>query len=743
MVSLLNRLGSGVIRFDDLDKETTNRLNSFWCVRLCQTFAYVIKCKYPLQAFGKSFWWTGLVAATATVGALIGLYEWQGTRLLIDAETRSDIQTVRTLGNILWPNHSAYLVEASGFSKDELRLHPEREAIYAEIRGATRDLPVLKVKLFSAKTGQVLFSTDAKEIGDLTHAHEALEVARSGKEKSEITYRNSFKGMRSVLQDRHVVATYAPYFANSFNDDGSPPAMVVEVYSDVTDRVQSHKNSKVAIVSGVLLTIALVYFGVYLVSRRTSRALRNASHLRRQQEAKLMHQAFHDALTGLPNRAGLNKFILESNGREEGSALGVLCIDVERFKSINSSLGHAAGDQVLQQLANRLKALVPDGGSVFRNGGNEFLVISPLRDLTNFDLQTSNIVQSMQENLCVEGSDLHVTVIVGAARWPQDNSDLDQVIQCAELAKVCAKTERLAPIEFYRPDMRKSHDEQNLMMSGLQKALGLNEFVLHYQPRLNSNSRQIESVEALIRWQHSTLGLLPPARFIDVLENSPLIVEVGNWVLETACRQTVEWHQMGHTHLKVSVNVAARQFRQTNFIESVYSALERTGLSPHFLELELTEGQLMSDLESASKTLSALRNIGVAVSIDDFGTGYSSLSYLHQLPIDCLKIDRSFVMSITEDRRRSSIAKTITMLGHSLDMTVVAEGVETKEQADLLTSWGCTQLQGYHFSKPVDEHSLSQQLQRQQASQSSKNFYQETIVQRTDSGVKVEIAYSD
>jgi diguanylate cyclase (GGDEF)-like protein len=696
-----------------------------------------------LQAFGKSFWWTSLVAAIATVGALIGLYEWQGSRLLVAAETRSDTQTVRTLGNVLWPNYGSFLAEASGLSKDELNSRPEQSAIYSEILSATRDLPILKVKLFSALTGQVLFSTEAKQIGDLGHASTALEVARSGKETSEITFRKSFNGIRGVLQDRHVVATYAPYYPNGSNESGTSPSIIVEIYSDVTDRVQSHRNSKIAIVSGVLLTISLVYFGVFLVGRKASRALLKASHLRQLQDEKMMHQAFHDALTGLPNRAGLKRFLISIENRVEPLPLAIFCIDVDRFKSINSSLGHTVGDQVLQHLANRLQANVSDGGNVFRNGSNEFLVICNFNDVGALTIQSEKLANSLHEKLCIDGTELNVTVSIGVARWPQDQAMLEQVIRCADLAKSYAKTEQQAAVEFYRPDMRKAHDEQILMMSGLQKALLSNEFVLHYQPRLGSNSRKIESVEALIRWQHPTLGLLPPARFIESLEDSPLIIEVGNWVLETACRQTVRWHSMGYTDLKVSVNVAARQFRQTNFIESVLIALERTGLSPHYLELELTEGQLMSNLESASKTLSALREIGVSVSIDDFGTGYSSLSYLHQLPIDCLKIDRSFVMSITEDRRRSSIAKTITMLGHNLEMTVVAEGVETREQADLLTSWGCTQLQGYYFSKPVDHHSMSQLLQLQVSNLTDKTMYQETIVHRTDSGVTVEIAYSD
>jgi diguanylate cyclase (GGDEF)-like protein len=696
-----------------------------------------------LQVFGKSFWWASLVAAIATVGALIGLYEWQGARLLIAAEMRSDVQTIRTLGNILWPNYSSYLVEASNLTKHELNTRPEQSAIYGEIISATRDLPILKVKLFSTQTGRVLFSTDAKQIGDSNHADLALAVARSGQEQSEISFRETFNGIRGVLQNRYVVATYAPYYPNGLVQEGAGAPMVVEIYSDVTDRVQSHRNSKIAIVSGVILTISLVYLGVFLVGRRASHDLVNANNLRHLQEEKLMHQAFHDALTGLPNRAGLHEFLIDFATGKKTPALAVYCIDVDRFKSVNSSLGHSVGDMVLQSLAKRLKAVASEADFVFRNGGNEFLLISRFDDHAALNRQATQLAKSMNERLCIDGTELNLTVSIGIACWPQDNAVLEQVFRCADLAKCHAKNEQQTPFEFYRSEMHKAHDEQILMMSSLQKALLQDEFVLHYQPRLGSNTRRIESVEALIRWQHPTLGLLAPARFIEVLEDSPLIVEVGNWVLETACRQTMRWHLMGNTNLKVSVNVAARQFRQTNFIESVLSALERTGLDPHFLELELTEGQLMSNLESASKTLSALRDIGVSVSIDDFGTGYSSLSYLHQLPIDCLKIDRSFVMAITEDRRRSSIAKTITMLGHNLEMTVVAEGVETKEQADLLTSWGCSQLQGYYFSKPVDDSSLSALLEQQGSIVDSKNSYQATIVQRTDSGVKVEIAYSD
>jgi diguanylate cyclase (GGDEF)-like protein len=696
-----------------------------------------------LQAFGKSFWWASLVAAIATVGALVGLYEWQGTRLLIAAETRADVQTVRTLGNVIWPNYGSFLTEASSLSNEELTRRPEREALYAEIRSATRDLPVLKVKLFSADTGRVLFSTEAKQIGDLKDALHALNVVRLGREQTDLSFRSTFNSIRGVVKDRHVLGTYVPYYAEGLTETTKKPSVVVEIYSDVTDRIEGHKQSKLAIVSGVSLTIFLVYIGVFLIGRRASKALVDAGKAQREQEEKILHQAFHDALTTLPNRAGLNKFFHEFIGKPKPKSLALLSIDINRFKSINASYGQAAGDQVLQQTADRLLGFVDKNESVFRNGGNEFLVMLHFDDDTRLQDRVKSLLTFLHKQFVVDGGDINATVSIGVALWPQDHTQLEQVQRYADLAKNYVKTEQLSHTEFYRLSMSKSHDQQTLVMTGLQKALELDEFVLHYQPRLSSGGRKIESVEALIRWQHPTMGLLPPARFIEVLEDSPLIVDVGSWVLEAACRQTMRWQQLGYTNLKVSVNVAARQFRQTNFIDSVLIALQQSGLSPHCLELELTEGQLMSDLESASKTLNALRAIGVSVSIDDFGTGYSSLSYLHRLPIDCLKIDRSFVMSITEDHRRSSIAKTITMLGHSLDMKVVAEGVETKEQADLLTSWGCGQLQGYYFSKPVDDNAITALLKKQGESEDRRNAYQETVVQRTDSGVKVEIAYSD
>jgi diguanylate cyclase (GGDEF)-like protein len=656
------------------------------------------------------------MVATATIASLLGLYEWQGQRLLVAAETRSDMKTVRALGNALWPVHGKFIQSVGKMTTEELRNDPNQAALLQSVKGAVRELQVLKVKLFSPLDGRVVFSTEFKQIGDVNAHSLALLEALKGKESSDLSHREKFNSIDGVIFNRDVVGTYVPYYAEGRSGIDTKPSMIVEIYSDVTDRLNEHKNSRLKVVAGVSGTLLLLYFGVYLYGRKAAKALTKADLQRQIDEQRIRHQAFHDALTGLPNRAGFEEFIRSHNRPKASDGAGVLFVDLDRFKQVNDSLGHKAGDLVLQVISERIKATLAPADVLFRNGGDEFIVITRQSDGRNLGRLADLLVDAVKEPIPIDGTEVCLTVSVGMARWPADNPNLEEVVRFADMAMYTAKKAGENQVEFYRPEMKRELDERLLILTGLQKAFERSEFVLYYQPRLNASSRKVESVEALLRWQHPKMGLMQPGRFIAVLEDSPLIVDVGHWVIRNACEQAVRWHADGFSHLRVSVNVAARQFRQTNFVKSVRDTLKLTGLAAEFLELELTESQLMTDLNGVSKTLTELQQIGVLVSIDDFGTGYSSLSYLHTLPINCLKIDRSFVVSIADDARRSSIAKTISILGHNLGLTVVAEGVETQSQADILTGWGCEQLQGFLFSKPVPSEQIAALLKKEQVS---------------------------
>jgi diguanylate cyclase (GGDEF)-like protein len=659
--------------------------------------------------FGRRFWWVSALGTLATMVLLVSLYEWQGRSTLRMDEERSDQQFARMLANSLWPQYGDFLTEVQLLPQRMLVDHPGHTDLRASMLAALGETSVLKVKAFSAQNGVTLFSTDARQIGEL-HLNDQLQAAMQGKGSSNLDHREQFLSIRGDKKDLYVFATYTPYYAPTRQQRTGTPDLILEVYSDVTPRMMAHRRNRFELVFGVALTLSLMYAMLWAIGRTANKRLGRAQQDRQQQEARIRHQAYHDALTGLPNRMHFGERCAERSQQPHGDGQGVLFIDLDRFKPINDSLGHRLGDAVLKKVAKRVRRTLRESEEVFRVGGDEFVALINTSDQPALEIAARRITAALCKPITVDGVQVTLSGSVGIARWPADDASLDQVVACADLAMYAAKRAGANQHAFYSATMRSETDDQVNLLAGMRNALVRREFVLHYQPRLGSTTDEIESLEALLRWQHPQEGLLQPGRFIPVLEDSPLIVEVGAWVLDTAAHQLAAWHAAGHKHLCVSVNVAARQFRAANFVQSVAQVLQRTGLPPHCLELEITEGQLIHDLDGAVQTIRHLKALGVMLSIDDFGTGYSSLSYLQTLPIDCLKIDRSFVKDLGGDGRHIHIARTITSLAHSMGMTVVAEGVETAAQARLLRSWGCEQLQGFLFSKPVPVPAIDQML---------------------------------
>ncbi|GAB2869302.1 hypothetical protein GCM10027277_43110 [Pseudoduganella ginsengisoli] len=422
-------------------------------------------------------------------------------------------------------------------------------------------------------------------------------------------------------------------------------------------------------------------------------------------ESELRHQATHDALTGLPNRALLADRLLQTihHSERKGHMLWLVSFDVDRFKFTNSRLGHKGGDRLLQAVAERVQLAVRPVDTVARMGGDEFALMllpepgamSPRAD------QLQRVLDCLAAPLHIDGQELFLTCSVGIAVYPDDGRDPGVLMERADIAMFRAKETGGDNVQFYTAAMNDRLGERMLIEGALRSALERNELVLHYQPQTDITAGCIVGMEALIRWQHPELGMVAPYRFIPLAEETGLIVPIGAWVMRTACEQLVAWRQLGHDGLRMAVNVSARQMTEKDFVQSVAQVLADTGLPPHCLELELTESQVMNDVEHAIAVMHELKKLGVLLAIDDFGTGYSSLSHLKRFEIDVLKIDQTFVRDLTVDPDDAAIVTTILALAANLGLEVISEGVETAEQLEFLRQHGCRQMQGYYFSRPA------------------------------------------
>ena len=419
-------------------------------------------------------------------------------------------------------------------------------------------------------------------------------------------------------------------------------------------------------------------------------------------EAELLHLAHHDELTGLPNRALLRDRLLHSiaSARRDGSRIWIVFVSLDRFKVINDSFGHDGGDRFLKLIATRLRGAIRDADTAARLGSDEFAILMHESEKTFATNALERIMAAVNMVIPYEGQEVVLTCSIGIAGYPEDCLDGDSLLESADIAAFHAKNDGRNSFRFHTADMNQKALARLRTEADLRMALKRGELVLHYQPQVDLASCHIIGVEALVRWQHPERGLLGPAEFIDIAEDTGLIVEIGNWVLRTACLQNRQWQRDGLRHIRVAVNLSARQFVRNNLFEAVAAILDETGLASKDLELELTESLVMSDVERGISVLGALKQLGVRIAVDDFGTGYSSLAYLRLLPIDALKIDRSFVSNIGSSDGDAIVASIIA-LGHTLKLKVIAEGVETVEQLEYLRLKLCDEIQGYSVSKPV------------------------------------------
>ena len=439
---------------------------------------------------------------------------------------------------------------------------------------------------------------------------------------------------------------------------------------------------------------------------------------RKRVEEKLAHDAVHDALTGLPNRKRLHQRLersVQRTKRQGNYTFAVLFIDLDRFKTVNDSMGHRAGDELLLKISDKLLNLVRPSDMVARLGGDEFVVLlENVKDTRRVNRIAERILGDLQKPTKISGKKIYVGASIGVVFSSENYDNPEDLLRDADLAMYRAKVKGKGRYELFDSKLHSGAVSRLHTEIDLRRAIERCEFVLHYQPIVSLRSEDIVGFEALIRWNHPTRGSVPPDEFISIAEETGLILPIGKWVIEESCRQMRQWQeQFAAARLMViNVNLSARQLEQKDLVEQIAKVLEETGLNPNCLKLEITESVIMSNAEEAVETVCALRRMGVRVSIDDFGTGYSSLSYLHRFPINTLKVDRSFISRIGNADEHSEIIRTIITLAFNLGIDVVAEGVENVEQLDFLREMKCSYGQGFYYSRPVNSLSAAGMIEK-------------------------------
>src|SRR5579885_1625649 len=431
---------------------------------------------------------------------------------------------------------------------------------------------------------------------------------------------------------------------------------------------------------------------------------------RHRSEERIAHMARHDALTDLPNRVMLRERLEHELKRvKRGECLAVLCLDLDQFKSINDALGHPVGDELLKLVAERLRACTREPDTVARLGGDEFsIIMTQMSQPADAAALSRRIRESIVKPYQIEGHTIVTDISIGISVAPFDAAEPDPLLRNADMALYGAKADGRGTFRFFEPEMNTRMKARRELEMDLRRALVGKEFELHYQPLVSLESNDVNAFEALLRWNHPKRGLVPPADFIPVAEETGLIVPLGEWVLKAACYEAVEWPD----HIKVAVNLSPAQLNNRNLLNVVIGALGETGMPPHKLQLEITETVLLQNTFATLQTLHELRKLGVQIALDDFGTGYSSLSYLRSFPFDKIKIDRSFIQDLSKGEEPVAIVQAVANLAKSLKMASTAEGVETQQQMDMLQSLGCTEMQGYLFSQARPASEIRQFFQK-------------------------------
>jgi diguanylate cyclase (GGDEF)-like protein len=674
----------------------------------------------------------------AVAAALFGFcFRTIAYRSLIQSAETTNATIAQAFVNALWGQLGAYLEAAEPMSSVQLQSHPAKEEFSSLVQTHLQGLPVVKLKLVDAR-GRTLYSTSPNQISDDESTNPLFRAAAAGETTSEFAHHERFGAIDRTIDNVDVLSTFVPVRMTA----GGPISLVIEIYQDVTPLVAKIERTQWEVAVAALVIVGLVQTVMFFlvqhadgvirrqyrerelseqalrqvqgtlerrVKARTKELARANAGLeaeiaeRRLADQRVVHMAHHDALTGLPNRTLLADRVGQAIARAHrgGGKLAVLFLDLDRFKNVNDSFGHAVGDMLLSAVSARLTASRREEDTVARLGGDEFIVSIPdVSDAAEAESVAARILSDLAKPFTINGHQLHADVSIGIALYPRDGDMAETLMRNADTAMYHAKESGRGNYQFFNAQLTERVSRRLSTETNLRRALERGEFSVHYQPLMNLAAGRVDGAEALLRWPQHDERLVSPVEFIPIAEETGLIVPLGEWVLLEACAQAQAWQTL-HPGLRIAVNLSARQFRQKNLIGMIEQVLGESRLHPSLLELELTEGMLMHNVEEATHILARLDEIGVRLAIDDFGTGYSSLSYLKRFPIHTLKIDRSFVRDISTDPDDAAIVTAIVGMARSLNLRVTAEGVETEEQAAFLRSLTCDQAQGFHFGRPM------------------------------------------
>ena len=638
------------------------------------------------------------------VTILLGYFYYLFTQeSLLDSQRQVSVMFAKSYANSIWPSHAGFIQEAASLTRIELQSSEEIRDIHRDMRMLLRGTNALNITIFDVN-GIVAYSTNEKKIGDLQQDTRYLS-ALSGETLSTLMFHDIYKSNHNELEKRYVVTSYMPIRIL----DAAPVEGVMAIDLDITSLRNEMHFQKIRAISWLIFIMSLVYLLVWIFTKRADRLLREQQLQREKDLEDMRHLAYHDPLTGFLNRSSFAEYTAEAVHRAKrvGWTMAIMFLDLDRFKLINDSLGHDTGDQLLRLTAERIRGALRESDILFRMGGDEFTAILEDVNIPEKTVEVAHrILDVIAKPIKLQGEEFTISASIGIAAYPRDGESADDLVKCADTAMYHAKELGGNCFSFFSVEMNKRAEDSLKMETALNRAVANAEFFLQYQPRVCAHTQRVIGAEALLRWKHPEWGVVFPSRFIPQLEESGLIVQVGAWVIREACRQNKAWQDMGLSPINISVNLSSRQFRSESLISTVCLALTESQLEPRYFEMELTESLLVDNTENAIALMHSLKNLGIALSIDDFGTGYSSLSYLKRFPIDCLKIDRSFVTDLANKTKDAAIIEAISTLAHNLGIGLVAEGVENINQVRLLQKYGCTELQGYFYSQPVNADQL-------------------------------------
>ena len=626
---------------------------------------------------------------------------------LLKVQNEANIDLTRAFSNSIWKKYVDFFDRSSSIPKEEIINQPEIPALENDLKSQMRGIRVVKIKVYN-KNGLTVFSTDPSQIGEDKSKNPGFLGALNGEVKNEISFRDKFNAFDMVIEDRNLLASYIPI---RFGPKDEVVA-VFELYSDITSLLDEISESELKTVAlGSFMMLVLYAFLLIYVRRADLVIKRHENEERQLQEERIKYITENDPLTGLPNRNSLisqiDKLFIRSQHNK--STVTLFYIDIDRFKLINDNLGHDMGDKVLLEIVNRLSESVRNPSIIGRVGPDEFLLAIDNSTERSIETILSRLIHSLTEPFTYESSVANLAVSIGIVNFPGDASDAVNAIKCGEAAVIRAKELGKNRFAYFTDDLNKKAMERFELENALSSALEKKQFEIFYQPRVDLSGKVV-GAEALIRWRRDDGQLISPALFINTLEDTELIVPVGYWVLVNACQECLKWHENGFSDLKVSVNLSMQQFSSGTMIEDIRKALLESGLDAEYLELELTESLFAENPDETLLILKAIKAFGIHISLDDFGTGYSSLSYLRKFPIDCLKIDQSFVKDITTNQDQANLTESIINMAKALDMTTVAEGVEEKDQLECLIKLDVDELQGFFFSRPLSGHDFMDYL---------------------------------